>query len=259
MSRPRGGGPDGRRSWCSSRCWRRATAPQRSLHSRRSCRTNVTRVVDGDTIHVAIGNQIEKVRYIGINTPEARLRWRDADLLTATLTVTQSKNGRARHIPMNAVVGSLLVDVGARRQRPDDPSEPMFTAAYRTTARAFEQAVTAAQATLASAGKDGSRLEGFTWHGLRHTWASRLVMAGVDPRTLPELGGWRTLTMVERYSHLSPDHLRAAMERLVPMSAVPVQRNGAAELERNLNETRSLRGGSLLDGVEVCDSMSTEG
>jgi endonuclease YncB( thermonuclease family) len=30
----------------------------------------VTRVVDGDTISVAIGNQIEKVRYIGINTPE---------------------------------------------------------------------------------------------------------------------------------------------------------------------------------------------
>jgi micrococcal nuclease len=30
----------------------------------------VTRVVDGDTISVAIGNRIEKVRYIGINTPE---------------------------------------------------------------------------------------------------------------------------------------------------------------------------------------------
>ena len=153
---------------------------------------------------------------------QASLRWRDADLLTATLTITQSKNGRARHIPMNAVVRSLLVDVGARRQHPDDPSEQMFTAAYRTAARALEQAVTAAQATLAAAGKDGSRLEGFTWHGLRHTWASRLVMAGVDPRTLQELGGWRTLAMVERYSHLSPDHLRAAMERLVTTSALPV-------------------------------------
>src|SRR5437016_11954260 len=30
----------------------------------------VTRVVDGDTIYVALGNQIESVRYIGINTPE---------------------------------------------------------------------------------------------------------------------------------------------------------------------------------------------
>jgi hypothetical protein len=47
--------------------------------------------------------------------------------------------------------------------------------------------------------------------------------------------------MVERYSHLSPDHLRAAMERLVVTPAVHSPRSGAAELERNLNETQSRR------------------
>ena len=30
----------------------------------------VVRVVDGDTIHVRIGERVEKVRYIGVNTPE---------------------------------------------------------------------------------------------------------------------------------------------------------------------------------------------
>jgi hypothetical protein len=40
-------------------------------------------------------------------------------------------------------------------------------------------------------------------------------MSGVDARTLQTLGGWRSLGMVERYSHLSPDHLRAALDRLV--------------------------------------------
>jgi len=30
----------------------------------------VVRVVDGDTIHVRIGARVEKVRYIGVNTPE---------------------------------------------------------------------------------------------------------------------------------------------------------------------------------------------
>ncbi len=30
----------------------------------------VVRVVDGDTIHVRIGDRVEKVRYIGVNTPE---------------------------------------------------------------------------------------------------------------------------------------------------------------------------------------------
>ena len=30
----------------------------------------VVRIIDGDTIHVRVGNRIEKVRYIGVNTPE---------------------------------------------------------------------------------------------------------------------------------------------------------------------------------------------
>ncbi len=47
-------------------------------------------------------------------------------------------------------------------------------------------------------------LDGVTWHALRHTFASRLVAAGVDLRTVQELGGWRTLSMVQRYAHLSP-------------------------------------------------------
>ena len=38
---------------------------------------------------------------------------------------------------------------------------------------------------------------------------------GVDLLTVQKLGGWRTLSMVQRYGHLAPDHLRAAAERLV--------------------------------------------
>jgi site-specific recombinase XerD len=40
-------------------------------------------------------------------------------------------------------------------------------------------------------------------------------MAGVDLRTVQELGGWKSLKMVQRYVHLSPGHLLAAVERLV--------------------------------------------
>jgi hypothetical protein len=38
-------------------------------------------------------------------------------------------------------------------------------------------------------------------------------MAGVDLLSVQKLGGWRTLSMVQRYAHLAPDHLRAAVER----------------------------------------------
>ena len=51
-------------------------------------------------------------------------------------------------------------------------------------------------------------------HILRHTFASRLVMAGVDLRTVQELIGHKTITMTLRYSHLSPTHQREAVQRL---------------------------------------------
>jgi len=51
-------------------------------------------------------------------------------------------------------------------------------------------------------------------HVLRHTFASRLVMAGVDIRTVQELMGHATIMMTMRYAHLSPDHKRGAMEAM---------------------------------------------
>lgn len=58
-------------------------------------------------------------------------------------------------------------------------------------------------------------LDGYTWYSHRHTFASRLAMAGVDARTIQVPGGWKTLAMVARYSHLSAAHLQAAVERIV--------------------------------------------
>jgi hypothetical protein len=41
-------------------------------------------------------------------------------------------------------------------------------------------------------------------------------MEGVDLLAIKALGGWKTLSMVQRYAHLSPGHQRNAIERLVP-------------------------------------------
>jgi integrase len=61
-----------------------------------------------------------------------------------------------------------------------------------------------------------AEIQEYTWHCNRHTFASRLVMAGVDLRTVAELLGHRTLQMVMRYSHLAPEHQALALDRLVP-------------------------------------------
>ncbi len=62
-------------------------------------------------------------------------------------------------------------------------------------------------------------LKDFTWHCLRHTFASRLVMAGVDLRTVQELMGHKTIQMTVRYAHLAPKHQLAAVQRLCDTGA----------------------------------------
>jgi integrase len=60
-------------------------------------------------------------------------------------------------------------------------------------------------------------LKDFTWHCLRHTFISRLVMKGVDLRTVQELAGHKTISMTVRYAHLAPEHNQAAIEKLDPV------------------------------------------
>jgi integrase len=49
---------------------------------------------------------------------------------------------------------------------------------------------------------------------MRHTFASHLIMAGVDLTTVKELLGHKTLTMTLRYAHLAPSHKVKAVEIL---------------------------------------------
>ncbi len=61
---------------------------------------------------------------------------------------------------------------------------------------------------------EDAKIKDFRWHDLRHTFCSRLAMAGVDIRTIAQLAGHKTLSMAMRYSHLSPSHNLSAIERL---------------------------------------------
>jgi integrase len=78
-------------------------------------------------------------------------------------------------------------------------------------------------------------ITGFSWHCLRHTFASRLVMAGADPRTVAELLRDKTLHMSMRYSHLAPDFTLEAVRRMElkfqpDSTSVAPEPNSASEL-----------------------------
>ena len=62
--------------------------------------------------------------------------------------------------------------------------------------------------------KENRQLADVTWHVFRHTYISRLVMAGVDLRTVQELAGHKDISMTTRYAHLSPDHKLSAVAKL---------------------------------------------
>jgi integrase len=84
-----------------------------------------------------------------------------------------------------------------------DPKAPVYRNSeghpYRDISTAFNEAVKRAGIT------------DFTFHDLRHTFASRLIMRGVDLTTVKELMGHKHINMTLRYAHLAPGCKRSAI------------------------------------------------
>ncbi len=149
------------------------------------------------------------------------LKWDDIDFVSGTISIREAKSGEGRRLPMNPVTHATLAALRDQRRE-------------RLRARVVDRNVAAGRVFLAPHGgalanlnRDWypslkrAGLEGLHFHDLRHTHASRLVMSGVDLYRVQILLGHKTPAMTLRYAHLSPAHLRAAVDLLATAGPKP--------------------------------------
>jgi len=125
-----------------------------------------------------------------------RMQCEYVDLKNGLITIPQSKPGSVRYVRMNSRVNQILSGMKKTSKGTGRVFELVSPRSW------FDPAVKAAG------------VQDFSWHCLRHTFISRLVMAGVDLRTVQE-AGHKNIAMTCRYAHLVPSHQQAALEKLV--------------------------------------------
>ncbi|MET0085779.1 MAG: site-specific integrase [Sedimenticola sp.] len=157
------------------------------------------------------GDHLTPMILLSVNTGMRRgeifsLHWADIDFSNNSLVIHghKAKSGKTRHLPLNSEAQSVL-KAWQKQQVPE--SDLVFPG---RSGKALNTIKTAWSAILATA-----NIQNFRWHDLRHHFASKLVMAGVDLNTVRELLGHSDFKLTLRYAHLAPEHKAAAVEKLM--------------------------------------------
>ena len=127
------------------------------------------------------------------------LTWGQVDFARKEVHLAKTKNGDARDVPMNADV--LAAFQSLKEQSGAKKGTRVFE--IKNPRSWFETA------------RDDAKIEGYSWHDNRHTFCSRLIMAGVGLKTVQTLAGHKTISMTARYSHLASNSLHEAVESLL--------------------------------------------
>jgi integrase len=134
-------------------------------------------------------------------TEQLSLEWGDIDFKLGQIIVRDSKPDKSRVVPMDQTVTEILRGLSKVRLI----NNPYVFPGEKTGQR-LKDIPKYWEQYLKEAG-----IKNFRWHDLRHTFASRLVMAGVNLYTVSQLLGHHDIKMTMRYAHLSPGYLKAAV------------------------------------------------
>lgn len=137
------------------------------------------------------------------------MRWRDVDLKRGYITLNETKNGERRTIPLTGPAQALLQERSKVRRIESDyvfpspvPRRPGEAVKPLTLRQSWPKAL------------EWAGIDDFRFHDLRHSCASYLAMNGASLAEIAEVLGHKTLAMVKRYAHISPQHIRGVVERM---------------------------------------------
>lgn len=136
------------------------------------------------------------------------LSWSDVDLDHKIVTLDETKNGDPRIVKLNETALAAFERLWAKRQKRKEYRDAVFVTSrsdipYKDPRMWF------------GAICEELKLTDVTWHILRHTFISRLVIAGVPMKAVQQFAGHKSIAMTERYSHLAPELTDEYLERLV--------------------------------------------
>jgi len=129
------------------------------------------------------------------------LKWEQIDLRHGYISLTDTKSGEGREVPINDTLSAIFEEMPHSIESiyvfTDRDGKP-----YKEVKKSFSTALRKAE------------IYDFRFHDLRHTFASQLVMKGVDLTTVKELLGHKSIIMTMRYAHLAPEHKTKAVKVL---------------------------------------------
>jgi len=164
-----------------------------------------------DIACTTFADHINPMVVLSLNTGMRRgeifsLTWGAVNLDTSTLTVEAktAKTNRTRHIPLNEEALYIL------RLWQEQTGRTAGFVFPNADGKRFDNVNKAWANVLKS-----TEIVDFHWHDMRHTFASRLVMADVNLNTVRDLLGHADIKMTLRYAHLAPEHKAAAVAKLV--------------------------------------------
>jgi site-specific recombinase XerD len=151
-----------------------------------------------------------------------RLRVSDIDSQRMIIRVVQGKGGKDRDLPLSPELLETLREYWRWRK----PKGYLFPSRHKPQA----EGEPISDKLIWHACSDAARRAGITKHvtphTLRHSWATHLLEAGTDLRTIQMLLGHGDLETTARYIHLSQEHLHTAANPLQKLKLSQVKESG---------------------------------